>query len=120
MNKIVQAVNAMILGKEKIFPVITSEKGELFFVFDEKYKWSMSRNDVSKDYYLHFYPFSSNITDIAMITDWTKYENKYITYSTKELKAQEAIESFAELFNILMNKRYNMDSILDKIIGDIL
>ena len=119
MNKIVQAVNAMILKSSKISQVTPSiDNNEIFFLYDKKYKWSMSYNEENKNYYLMYYTTDLSIGKLASIVDWPNYQNIYIAYNTNDIKTQEARESFAELYSIVKNKIFGMDSVLDDIIGD--
>ena len=43
-----------------------------------------------------------------------------ISYSTKELNAREATESFRDLFATLSSKSLGMGKVLDEIIGDMI
>ena len=114
MNKIVQVVNAMISNSDKINNVRKNEK-EYFFLYDNKYKWSSSRGD-DEVYYIHFYPLNDmSIEQLSSFHDWEQYE--YVTYSTKDLKTREALESFRELYQIVSNKVFGIDNMFDDIIG---
>jgi len=118
MSKIVQAVNAMISNKVQITNVIKNrENNEVFFLFKNKYKWSISEADGK--YFLFFYPGSESIQDLARVAphEWENHE--MIRYSAAELGTKEAIQSFAELFTILTEKAYGIDGVLDDIIGDV-
>lgn len=41
----------------------------------------------------------------------------YVTYSDKEIKTREASESFRELYQIVMEKLFDLDTIFEDIIG---
>lgn len=114
MSKIIRAINTMILNKDKITNIISKE-GQLFFLYDNKYKWSIG---VSGGYfYLCYYPDDlPTIKELSMIPDMSGYE--YLRYSLKDFKTQEAEESFRELYTIIKEKRYDMDKVLDDIINE--
>jgi len=105
----------MIQNPYKITNIIRVEN-EYFFLYNKKYKWSISKSESA--YYLHYYPFDITIEEISEIEEfeWESYD--YVSYNTKELKSREAEESFLELYQILKEKIYNMDKVLDAIIKD--
>ena len=114
MNKIVQVINAMITNSNKIKEVTKNGK-EFFFLYDNKHKWSISRNN-DEEYYIHFYPIKDiTIEQLSVFTDWEHLE--YVTYSTKDIKTTESIESFRELHQIVSDKVFGIDDIFDEIIG---
>jgi hypothetical protein len=116
--KIVQVLNTMITNQTKISNVLRNDK-EYFFLYDKKYKWSITKADKSEDYYVHFYPTDHlSIEELASNDDWEGF-NHFITYSTVDLKTKEAQETFTELYQIVANKVYGLDDIFDDIIrGD--
>jgi len=115
MSKIIRTVNTMIQNSGKITNIIRKES-EYYFLYNEKYKWSISKPE--SVYYLHYYPFDITIEEISEIEEheWEAYDS--VSYNTKELKSREAEESFLELYQILKEKIYNMDEVLDEIIKD--
>jgi hypothetical protein len=114
MNKIVQVVNAMISNSDKISNVKKNDK-EYFFLYDNKHKWSIVRGN-DEIYHIHFYPTDElNIDQLSHFNDWENYN--LVTYSTNDIKTQEAIESFRELYQIVSNKVFGIDDIFDEIIG---
>lgn len=118
MSKIVSAVNAMVEGHKKISGVkFGVNDAELFFYFNDKYKWSISK-DANDCYYLCYYPGSQSIDDLAEFSeeDWFLFKD-YISYNTKEIGTREAKESFAELYLIVKEKLYGMDEVLEDIIS---
>lgn len=119
MSKIIKALNVMVSNPDLITSVISGELGnEIFFQYDNKHVWSIIKTN-NNDYFLHYYPHNDNISSLASIPpEYWEHENiTSIVYSTKELGSKEAYESFQELFNIVMGKLYNMDSVLDDIIS---
>jgi len=121
MSKIVQAVNAMIAKPDAITDVIpasAADRDELFFLYDRKYKWSIMKTPAD-DYLLYYYPGDQSIEVLAaMDEEWNTF-NQYVHYSTKDLGTKEARQTFAELFGIVKERRYDMDKVLDKIIRDV-
>ncbi|PFG58915.1 hypothetical protein DM05_3580 [Pseudomonas poae] len=117
MSKIVVAVNVMIMEKEKISDVVDGGgDGEMFFLYDEKHKWSMM--DGLQGYVLFYYPGRSNLNTLASIPpeEWPE-DIDMVTYRVKDIGTKEAKESFAELYAVLKEKKWNMDSVLDEIIA---
>ena len=119
MNKIISAINSMILNSQKINNVVKSTtSNEFFFLYDNKYKWSISMNPDNEELYLHYYKTNLDINELASIYNWQDYDDIYTTFSTKELKTQEAKESFLELYKLINNRRFDLDDVLDDIIND--
>tara|TARA_Y100000034_G_scaffold135013_1_gene205318 strand:+ start:3390 stop:3740 length:351 start_codon:yes stop_codon:yes gene_type:complete len=116
MAKIVQVANAMISNKEKIENVLRNEK-EYFFLYNNKHKWSITISE-EEEYFLHFYPTDvMSIEELAVFQDWNNF-NQFVTYSTKDIKTQEATETFRELYQIVSDKVYGLDDIFDEIINE--
>jgi hypothetical protein len=116
MNKIIQTINAMIIKANKISHITEGQGSELFFLFDNKYKWSIVRGE--EEYFLHYYKTDISLTELAKIQEWDQLEDVFTTFSTKDIKGREANESFADLYQLLRNKRFDMDKVMDDIIGD--
>jgi hypothetical protein len=115
--KIVQVLNAMISNPDKITGVIRNGK-EFFFLYKEKYKWSINQLE-DGNYAIHLYPDSEDtIEGLAnlQMDEWMHYN--YVTYSTKEIKTQEAEETFSELYKIVGDKLYGLDDIFNDILAD--
>lgn len=113
MSKIVTAVNVMISCASMISGVLQNGS-KLFFLYDDKYKWSLGYDDDTDNYYLFYYPGSEPIDRLAAM-DF--YEASYVSYSTEtDLKTREAKESLAELYRILKEKIHGVDKVLDDII----
>lgn len=116
MSKIVQAVNSMITNKDHISDVLKSVE-EYFFIYKNKYKWSMARRD--DGYHLWFYPGNEGLGQLVAMTNsnWDT-DVAMIHYTDAEIGTKEARESFAELYTILSEKLYGIDEVLDDIISD--
>lgn len=112
--KIIQVINAMISNHELITNVVRNQH-EYFFMYNLKHKWSISLNNEG-DYYLHLYPLDH--PDYEYLAnfdgDWTQIN--YVSYNTKELKTNEALESFSELYKIVSDKLLGIDGIFDEIL----
>ena len=117
--KIVSAANAMIATRDRITDVVPGAcGGEVFFVYDKKHKWSISKNN-DAEFILFFYPGNHNIRDLANWPEEAWYEfNEMIKYSTKELGTKEAKETFAELYRIVKENLFGVGGVLDEIIGN--
>src|ERR1051326_1453329 len=114
MEKIIQVINKMISEKSKIDKVIKT-KNEIFFVYDNKYKWSMADNQDNGHLYLHFYAKSDlTIEQLSKTVDWTSIQ--FATYSTEIFKAKEDKESFWELYNIINDKILGVNDLFDEIL----
>lgn len=121
MSKVISAANAMIMNSKKISPVLLGRGGsEIFFTYDGKYNWSMTCPE--GNYFLFFYPSSSNysLEQLARIDDPEEWEHlAMVRYDAKELGTREAMETFAELYTVIKEKVYKVDEALDDIIGDL-
>lgn len=118
MSKIVQAVNAMISNREQISNV--RKKGdEYFFLYKNKYKWSIAYSDERDDYTLYFYPGNQSLDELVSMpnNDW-QYFKEFIFYSGQDLGTKEAQNTFKEIYMIVKEKVLGVDKVLDEIIGD--
>lgn len=116
MSKVVQAVNAMISNPDKIGKVIRGDS-ELFFLYKDKYKWSMAER--SGDYWLWFYPGDESIEQLASFEENGDWEGTpIVAYRAGEIGTKEAKASFADLFMLLKEKVYGVNVVLDDIISD--
>lgn len=114
--KIVEAINTMISNPQKISNII-KVNNEYFFLYNDKYKWSLNKNE-NDDYFLFLYPDKSKSLEyFSEFTDWQGYSD-FVTYKSSEIKTREAIESFSELYLLLSKKTLGVDDILDDIISD--
>jgi hypothetical protein len=115
MSKIVQAVNAMISNSKLITSVIKGES-ELFFLYKNKYKWSISKRE--DGHILWYYPGSETLQSLASHDgdDWQGVE--MVTYKDSEIGTKEAKATFSELYTLLNEKIYGIDDVLNDIISD--
>ena len=118
MYKIVAAVNSMIEKSNLVSNVVRSETGELFFLYDGKFAWSMNKNDTTNNYSLVYYPGSQSPEQLVNVHPdiWAESDH-YVVYRTSEIKTREASESFSELYTVLLGKLFNIDYVLDQIIS---
>lgn len=117
MSRIVQAVNSMISHPNLITNVMRNGE-EIFFLYKDKYKWSMRRADGS-NYFLYYYPGEISIDELASLDDyeWNGF-TEMVVYSTTELGTREAEESFSELHTILRERMYGINEVFDDIISN--
>lgn len=116
MSKIVQAVNAMISNKHLISNVAQGAR-ELFFLYKSQYKWSMWRRD-DGEYFLWYYPGKEDLSELTTYGDDDWEETKVVIYKTEDIRTKEARASFAELYGVLKERLYGMDTVLDDIISE--
>ncbi|MRX70289.1 hypothetical protein SAMN06265349_101709 [Flavobacterium resistens] len=120
--KIVLVLNTIIAQREKISNVIP-EENEFYFLYDNKYKWSIKKilGDWDDEFIVDFFPDAKNeiipdtIDQIASNRKWGIKVN-YARYSTKEIGTKEAYETFKDLYDILFNVVYGIDDIFNDII----
>jgi len=117
MSKIVQAVNSMISNPELISKVVEAGT-EIFFLYKNKYKWSMRRRDDS--HYLWFYPGNESLETLAAYSElgWEEETPTMVVYHDAKIGTKEARASFAELYTLLKEKLYGIDEVLNDIISD--
>lgn len=115
MSKIVQAVNAMI-ANSKLITTVVRRGDDLFFLYKDKYKWSIAKR--GEEYLLWFYPGKETLEQIASHegADWDKVD--MVTYRDSEIGTHEAKASFSELYQLLGEKVYGVNDVLDDIISD--
>lgn len=116
MAKIVQVANAMISNKDKIRNVLKNDK-EYFFLYNNKHKWSIAIG-ADEEYFLHFYPTDEmTIVELSSFNNWSSF-NALVTYTTRDIKTQEATETFRELYQIVSGKIYGLDDVFNEIINE--
>ena len=115
MSKIIRAINAMIANPEKISNIFKKEK-EYYFLYDKKYKWSISYIEDQDRYYVYYYPESKSLENISTTTDWG--DEEFLVYKSEDFNSQEAIQTFKELYLIIKERQYGIDKVLDEIIKD--
>jgi hypothetical protein len=117
MSKIVQAVNSMISNQKLITNVIQGDK-ELFFLYKGKYKWSVNGRAPDKDCLIFYYPGDEPLEVLASFENDDWEGTPMIVYRASELGTKEAKASFLELSNIIKEKLYGVNDVLDDIISD--
>ena len=115
MSKIVQAVNTMIENPKLITKVIRSGD-ELFFLYKNKYKWSMTKRQGT--YLLWFYPGEETLEQLVSyeVQEWD--DVAMVTYRDSDIGTREAKSSFSELYQLLQEKVHGVNDVLDDIISD--
>lgn len=120
MSKIVRAVNTMIVNRDLITKIIEVEK-EYFFLYKQKYKWSIlpdTKDPEVENYSLIYYKDDRAIEHLSHLEGPEWESVLYVGYYTRDLKSKEARESFQELYRTVKEKLYNIDEVLDDIIGE--
>lgn len=117
MSKIVQAVNAMISNPDLISNVIPNEK-EFFFLYKDKYKWSITRRDDST-HIIWYYPGTEHLESLAAYDGQDWEGTPMVTYKDAEIGTKEAKASFSELYTLIKERAYGVNDVLDDIISDL-
>jgi hypothetical protein len=116
MSRIVKAVNAMILNRDRL-KSIAKHDSLIWFVFD-KHKWSIAES--GGHYFLAYYPGDIEITELLKHDPEDPEQGPIgVYYNTKEIATREALQSFKELYAICNEKMYDMDKVFDDIIGKV-
>lgn len=118
MSKIVKAINVMVSNPELITGVLKGEnENECFFIYDEKHPWSILKR-ADGEFYLAYYPGGQDISELARIPDeaWHHLNPECVTYNSKDLGVKEARDSMSDLYNVVNEKVYGMDDVLNDII----
>ena len=118
MSRIVRAANAMVSSPDKVTNII-SKKNEYFFLYKEKYKWSMSYDEGEDTYYLFYYPGDISLQSLSRMSsvEWDQIE--YVNYSSSDIGTKEARHTFRELYLLIKEKALGVSEVLDDIISDI-
>jgi hypothetical protein len=119
--RIVKAVNAMIVHADQIEEVIRVDN-EIFFRYRGASllsNWSM-RRDQGPVHWLFMYPGEQSLSQLVSMDeqDWQEFAEMVI-YRDDEIGTREAKASFANLYNMLSEKVFGADKVLDDIIDDI-
>ncbi|WP_194975128.1 hypothetical protein [Aquiflexum lacus] len=112
--KIIQVLNSIIEKKEKISNVKPNGNA-YFFLFDGEFKWAIER-DNSGVYAVYFFPSNELLID-QFSNPLVWMEEDYVKYSTEELKSKEAFETFKDLYQVVIDKVFDIDKMFDKIIS---
>ena len=119
MSKIVTAVNKMIENIDKVSKIMESQdpsSSEIFFLYDNKFKWSIIKSQGT--FSLFYYPDKNIVIEYLASLPSPEFDNiKMVSYRTDELKTTEALESFSELYKLLQDKVTGVDDVLDEIIN---
>ncbi len=107
----------MISNPQLITNIIQSES-ELFFLYREKYKWSMILNRNDDEYVLWHYPGKESLESLSAYDGHDWEGTPMVTYKTADIGTKEAHASFAELYGLLKERLYGMNYVLDDIISD--
>lgn len=114
MSKIISAFNVMIENPHNIRHIKKEEFGDQFsFLYLEKQVWSILYIEDPREYYVSYYPHIEK----PEARENLRYEES-ITFSTAEFKTREALETFVELYALVKNKYYNLDKVLNEILGE--
>lgn len=107
----------MISNPDNITKVLRGSR-ELFFLYKGKYKWSMRREGDTHS--LWFYPGNERIEQLVghddPESDWDGVS--MVHYSDTEIGTKEARASFSELFTLLKERVFGVNTVLDDIIAD--
>jgi len=117
MSKVIQAVNAMLSKTELISNVIKSGN-EYFFLYKNKYKWSISHDENDDQYFLYFYPGPETFNELVSISGRSWGEVDKIVYPSRDLGGKEAHDTLKELYTNVKEMLYGVDKVLDDIISD--
>lgn len=122
MSKIVVAANVMIENKSQISSVLRgngSVDGEVFFLYEQKHKWSIFKSSAGpEEYVLCYYPGTNSLRGYAAMDDSTDWDEvDIIFYRTKEIGTTEARQTFANLYSVVKELKFGMEDILDEIIS---
>ena len=115
MSKVILAINTMVLNTSFINDV-TAYKFKYFFMYG-RYVWSITDPTGHGDEFeLVYYPGYEKVGLIEEI-DRRGVVDNYVTYTNADYKTREATESFKELYQSVKEKLYQVDNVLDDIIG---
>lgn len=117
MSKIVQAANSMITNSHRISNVIKGHR-DLFFLYSDKYKWSIWFDEDEDNYFLFYYPDGLDLEQLASLEPFEWDDVPIVIYKTSDLGTKEAHATFAELYSLVQQKLYGMDDVLEDIISD--
>lgn len=115
MEKIIIAINKMIENSHLISSVISSGS-EFYFLYNQKVKWSIMQFE-DDDIILTLYPDTTYDLEYLSGVGDLIYINK-VVYSSSDFKTREAFESFYELLQVVRNKVFGVDDLLNDIIND--
>lgn len=114
MNKIISALNVMIENPEKIQDIEKDDFGELyFFLYLGKQVWSVYHNRDDEETIISYFPGMESTKSLISAVGVES-----IPFSTREYKTTEARETFSELHRLVRNKYYNIDDVLNEILGE--
>ena len=114
MEKVLNVLESLIKNPKKISN-INKSGDEFYFLVDTKYKFSLVKSEMENNYYLHFYPKNDiSLEQLLNIRDWSQYAD-IVTYDSIDLSS---FDLFDELYQILKNKQYDIDTLFDDILNN--
>jgi hypothetical protein len=94
------------------------EYNGVFYVCFMNYVWSIWKEEAKlSSYTLVYYPGYSSSEDLYKMAATGQFPSKYVSYVSSDEKTNEATESFIELYRVVNEKLYNLESVLDNIIS---
>jgi len=112
MDKILEVIKKITINANLISQVKRSGE-ELYFVYNGAYNFSIMKRNESYPYYFHLYPNRDMSIEDVMNIDWSDFK-EFLTYNSNETGGEELYEI---LYETLMSKLYNADTILNEILG---
>jgi hypothetical protein len=90
---------------------------EIFFRYRGKYIWGLLR-DSGGECILWYYPKVDDVESLLGIEgdEWNGIT--MVVYRSSDIGTREARASFNELYNVVKERAYGMDDVLDDIISD--
>jgi len=115
MNKIIQVINKMIDERDRINVMLKlgTDSSPMFLFYYKEYAWVIYyEND---GYFLGFLGSTYEISEdlYKSIIPLMK-----IAYTSNQFKGQEALESFKELYQIVLEKSIGFDDVLDNLLKE--
>lgn len=120
MDKIIPTMQAMLKHPENISDVCVGTEShveEYFFVYGDKYKWSISQAE-DGSYNLYYYALPQfTIKKIAGMRIEEQQPN-LMWFTSKNFPGKEQQLAFADLYKVVKAKLFNIDAVMEDIIGD--
>jgi len=120
MDKIIPTIQAMVKHPQNISDVCTGceNKDEYFFLYNKKYRWSISQSEADGSFNLFYYAAPNmTIEEIASVPSDAQQEY-LLWFSSKNFPSKEQQLAFSDLLKIVREKLFNIDAVMEDIIGD--
>lgn len=112
-DRIAEVLKTMLRNKELISrPIYKKEEREFYFLYDQKYKWSILTSPSGAEFTVYIYPGEENLQQVY--DDWSTAEK--ISFSTVSLTDYEFRTACRALYEYLRDDYFGVERLFNEIL----